>query len=646
MLRIIGESPLQMGEDGIPHVRIATYFPDHRVLVTLPGIHATQRTAMTDDMDGKLKAEGKATLTEEQIGQVWTRGVDLIIADDGVLLIRPDPDQMDLAFVADEHLQEILPKQRIQFLHVMHDCVRKSIQRRGDMWRIEAPPKSVEEIKKVIAASRAGIGNLPIYYYSPVSGIRWLTVESFADLGRLETEALRAHLAEIGKYCNMRNARMRPEVAFFMAPEKFKPQEFSTIDFAALSPADLKEAHSQLLRLFILAVPPQYHADDPADPQWRNQMYCDIADRHDDLLDLGLHFGLSAEFFMQIEWLPGGRLENGRFTFDSAWFDRGEGSVPIHHENTVRGLLFNFIEEYSDIDYINIGCVVDSLCPRPPHSGRREVFVVQYKRLSASKEATQIIRMQKWGVREHLNDNEDLLRAMFETEEYTDYIMDRRLACLQLGMNIPKRLSVHKLTEIYTGTQQRYVGTKIWSTYFRRDYVAGLASDKAPKSRLQSEQFSTLLARHLGKSAVLNLVVGRCVEENHIIFDDGDEIVLLDEQSMPQEIMIADPTGAFTDFRTPLTEMVCQYGDSIRKKFAPLPFARKLYDEFMMSFRTTYEQVLKECWGRQKSLLGLFQHRRPDSAGNFAYRWIQCLNRLLTTDSSQVFQNLENHLKG
>jgi hypothetical protein len=452
-------------------------------------------------------------------------------------------------------------------------------------------------------------------------------------------------LTEISKYANRRNARFRPEIGFFMASEGFGPSDFANIDFCDLSQDELREAHERLLNLFTQAVAPQFHTDDPADPQWRNQMFCDITDRHNELVDLGTHFGLSAEFFMQIEWLPGGRLDNGRFTFDSAWFRRGENSIPIHFENTVRGLLFNFIEEYADIDYINIGCVVDSLCPRPPHHGRREVFVVQYKRHSASRESTQIVRMQKWGVREHLNDGEDLLRAMFETEEYTDYILDRRLACLQLGMNVPRRLSVHKLTETYEGTQQRYCGTKIWSTYFRRDYVSGMASDKIPRSRLLNEQFSTLLVRLLGKSAVLNLIVGRCLEEGGITFDDGDEIVVLDSQSMPWEIMIADPTGAFTDFKTPLADIVGLYGDLIRKKFATLPFANKLYDEFIHSFREALTHVFEECWNRQKSLMELFQHRRPDSAGNFAYRWIQCINRLLATDPQQIIQILENHLK-
>ena len=40
-----------------------------------------------------------------------------------------------------------------------------------------------------------------------------------------------------------------------------------------------------------------------------------------------------------------------------------------------------------------------------------------------------------------------LLQAMFESEEYTEYVLDRRFACCQLGMNLPIRVTARKVAE-------------------------------------------------------------------------------------------------------------------------------------------------------------------------------------------------------
>ena len=59
----------------------------------------------------------------------------MIIEDDSIL-IRPDPDRMQLAYDADETLQEIVPKHKIKFLYVLNEKIRKAIEQRGECWRI------------------------------------------------------------------------------------------------------------------------------------------------------------------------------------------------------------------------------------------------------------------------------------------------------------------------------------------------------------------------------------------------------------------------------------------------------------------------------------------------------------------------------
>ncbi len=58
---------------------------------------------------------------------------------------------------------------------------------------------------------------------------------------------------------------------------------------------------------------------------------------------------------------------------------------------------------------------------------------------------------------------------MSESDTYTEYVLDRRLACRQLGMNLTQRILTRKVGEIYRGTQARYYGRKILSPYFERD---------------------------------------------------------------------------------------------------------------------------------------------------------------------------------
>ena len=140
--RIVGEHPLAKDESGRLHSRIGTLFPYRNVLVTLPGIHATQRIALLEILNAERLAAGQPVLTREEESQVWENGVDLIM-DAGAVLIRPDPENMPLAFKADEVLQEIVPKHQIRFLHVLNEKVRTAIKRRGECWRITRCPSRV-----------------------------------------------------------------------------------------------------------------------------------------------------------------------------------------------------------------------------------------------------------------------------------------------------------------------------------------------------------------------------------------------------------------------------------------------------------------------------------------------------------------------
>ena len=89
-------------------------------------------------------------------------------------------------------------------------------------------------------------------------------------------------------------------------------------------------------------------------------------------------------------------------------------------------------------------------------------------------------RLQKWGVWEHLDEGKDPLQAIKESDDYTDYCLDRRLGCRQLGMSLTRRVTMHRLSEIYNGANTRFRGETIRTIYFEREYLPGIATDKLP----------------------------------------------------------------------------------------------------------------------------------------------------------------------
>ena len=127
---IIGSPLFSKDARGRLASRIATAFPRERALVTIPGIHATQRQAFIEALEKRREQEGTALLSRAERREVWDAAVDLIVEED-VLLLRPDPDHMPLAFEADEMLQQLVDPYRIRFLGLLNEKVRGAIKRRG-----------------------------------------------------------------------------------------------------------------------------------------------------------------------------------------------------------------------------------------------------------------------------------------------------------------------------------------------------------------------------------------------------------------------------------------------------------------------------------------------------------------------------------
>ena len=130
-MKTLGDPIFARNPDGALKSRIGTLFFRTPGLVTQRGVHAMQRIAWVKELNRERAAEGRPALTEREAAAEWADSADLLFTDDCVL-IRPDPDRMDLAFKADEVVQTLVSKRRIRFLNTHAAKVRDALRARGE----------------------------------------------------------------------------------------------------------------------------------------------------------------------------------------------------------------------------------------------------------------------------------------------------------------------------------------------------------------------------------------------------------------------------------------------------------------------------------------------------------------------------------
>jgi hypothetical protein len=640
-LTILGEHPLKSDAKGNCVSRIATLFVKDRVLVTWPRMtHAMQRIHYQEQVNQARVKCGEPPLSELDRMEEWENTVDLIM-DAQSVLIRPDPSRMDLAFQADELLQSIVSKRFIRFLHARNVAVQQAIRARGEYWRISPRPLEEADIIAAIEHSKMGIGGLPIYYYSPSTGMRYLTYQSFCMLGTLSFEQLRQHLVEIQTYSAKRNRLYNPEIAFFGVAPSFNEKLFQAYDFATADAAQLRSFHVDLILKFEEAVEPSLRRDDVNNAIWRNRLFASLTDERNETLSEVLVSGLTEEFFRQIQWLPGGSIQNGELVFDRIFDEFKEHpddpTLKKIVELRVKGFIFNYIREFSQLEYINIGRLLPGLRNRQEKSAH-QAYIVEVKSLTSERPELRIIRMQRWGIREHLADHGDLLRAIMEAQDYTDYTLDRRLGCWELGLPVPDRLVTRMIPEDYVWEGTKGV-SRIWATYFERDFIDGLATDKIPPDRMKEPAYALSIARLLGSAAASNIVVGRVSSSGSVIFDNGDEIVVMDKSGRPSQVLAADHAGTFADYLSPLEKFAEDYAEPVLKRascvFDPVLFALT-YLEAMEQRLLKLQRDYKE---KPRVFDNLFQHSKQGPK-TFSHRWAKVLERLKLTDVPQLIRTI------
>ena len=648
---VIGELPLDPGVAVALRPRIGTVFLRTPGLVTRTPLHATQRLAWIDALNEARVVRGEGPLTEAEVEDEWAHSVDLLF-NEGHVLIRPDAAAMDMAFQADELLQQQLriSKRLIRFLNVANDRIRGALRARGEYWRMSVVPLQQEEIMAHIRNSRAVIDGLPIYYHNQTTGTRFVTLQEFERLANQADHVLRKMLVEIKTFCARRNRHGVPEVDFFLSPPAFGRHDFEAVDFVILDNTALRLQHAALVAAFRAAVPVDLREDNLAEIEWRNQMFAALMSQPHETSSKEIVQGLSPEFFLQIEWLPGARIEEGELLMDPVFAEADAEPQNVELQAMcdlrAREFIFNYVREFGDIEYVNIGRIGRSMSLRREATRRNTVYIAEVKQSGNPVPVVRIIRLQKWGIAEHLNDGLDLLTAILRAEEYADYILDRRLGCRQLGMYLPPHVQTRRISERYMGQNSRYHGQIYWTTYLERDYVGGRASDKLPDSAYQNPAYNRKLGRLLGEAAAVNLIVGRMrVDRATVLFDDGDEVILLGADGVPATLAVSDHTGTFTNYEGDLTQNIEAYAQPVNRRASRMPNADEFAAAYLEMFVLRFEHIQQVYRERRRAFDSLFKHRPWDPGGSMAYRWFHVLKRLDAADPRHLAEMIRSNIK-
>lgn len=647
-LTILGEHPFARGKDGTLVSPIATLFVKSRVLVTLPGVHATQRLEYSKYLNQLRAKRGLPSLSSEEEIAEWNTGVDLII-DDGTILIRADPEHMDIAFEADEILQEIISKRKIRFLHVHDTRIKLAIRKRGEYWRVAPLPQSPEAIIAMIKRSMISIGGKAIYYYNMITGTRYLTYHQFEKLGEIQNDdELWRHLDEIRKYFRRINRRGYYELDFFGVEDRFTRMDMDNCFLLETGASSARACYAEIQKRFKNAVKLTLRVDNLDDPEWRSLLFIELIRHKDETTVEEILQGLTPEFFMQIQWLPGAYIEEGELIFDPVFeeLDKYPDDVELREicDERVKGFVSNYVREFfGNLEYVNIGRIIPTI-RRKSNTAPYRSYIAEMKIKDFSQPVVRIIRFQKWGISEHLDEGKDLLRSIMEAEEYIDYILERRLGCWQLGMQLPPRISVCRLSEIYRGSNQYYHGTRIWTTYLERDFIKGIATDKIPASMLEEEDFANSFAWLLGGAAAPNLIIGRATLAGAPIFDDGDEILVFDEQGMPQQIVAADHAGTFNCYEANLLDFAGYYSRPVISRIPQLSNPNAFMESYLDGFIEKLAWMQSEYRKRRRAFDTLFKHSKQD-VGSFGWRWKSVLARLEALDIAELITSIREHIQ-
>ena len=630
-VEMLGPDFFARDENGLALSPIAIIFPQFSLLVTGRGIHAELVGMAEEFLRARCHHREQRDLTAAEECEIYEAVVPLLVRDPTVL-IRSFPDDMDRVFAADELLQRLLPKPCIQFTGAHIAKVRDQLRRRGESWRISPAPRSSKEIYQHIRASRVHVNTNATYYQNAQSGERFLTYEEFQRIRPLLRKAPQKgllRLKEIHHLSQLINDQGVPELSFFLPAETrltTRPIE----DLIALlqnptTPQDLDRAEA-LFDFFALsyavAAGDELTVDGEKHTTWQTTMFCRLYDLNEEVLEEWM-LGLSPEFHLNVRWLPGAHLKGGEVVFE------------VNVEPRVRNLINYFLSTWPGIVSINVGRVEASLTERDLTGEEREVYLVVLG-LPEGKEEIRLLRMIKWDVVHRLKQGFPLSQAINDTLSYRDYILDRLKAAAALG------IPILSYTTIQFGEELPGIG-EVPVFFFDRSYVPGMVTDKIPLPYYAKPGFIVRLARLLGIAAAASLVLGRASHRTgELFFDDGDEVIQLDGEKLPEGLVMSETTGSFTDSVTPITQLLPQclerltvHLEKARRRGIPPADLRAAVTAFIGGLTGEVERMQARLRDDAGALYGLFDTQTAEP-GSVRARWKNMLDRLAKTDAAEL----------
>ena len=641
-MKIIGDRIFAKDAEGKPLSRIGTIFFRTPGLVTKKGVHAMQRLMWIEEINAERAQVGQPAMTMAEEDAEMAESVDLIFTED-LVLIRPNPDRMDLAFRADEELQKLVSKRVIRFLNTSSSKVRSALRERGENWRMARQPISQEDMADLINTSKVPMCEKPIYYYNRLTGTRYITASGYNEVKGLPADEFRRQIAEVVAGLGKRNRLGRPEIDLFpsVTPPDIK-RMFKDLDVEGSDDTALKAACEKIALEWRMALPAGLRDETTVNFEWRNEM-CHVLTQgtnESSAEEQELIAGISPEFYRQIEWLPGARIVNGEVIFDEIYDEAARTQDPellAMCDNRVKSFLFNTTRLFGKVVYINLGRIVNSLARKPGEKHHRgNVYIMQYLEETMPAPKVLMIRLQKWGVAERLDEGKDLLQSILETDEYSDYILDRRLMCRQLGMDLPWRLGYGHFTEKYRGTNQ-YNGIAVRTPYFVRAYVTGVASDKIPLAKYRNPAFAHKFAEQMGGAAAVDMIVGRRSSvTNEILFDTSYEVVRMGDDGLPRKVKITDHAGSFVNYEQPCEEYVAAYAQAVKRRKDYVTDYAGFAAAYVEGFKRRLVEVQASYRSHKAAFDELFSDRPYDTNGSGAYRWACALKRLDACDPERL----------
>jgi len=626
-LKVICGDFCEVDDNGNFKNTLATIFPDFALMVVGRGcIHADQICTAADYL--KQSSPGKS---ESEILKALCADVVSLNFIKDKITIRMELPKIELALAADAMLQQFLPKNRIQFTGLHLAEVRNALRLRGEIWRFAPTPVEETDFSNLIRHCRVDIGTGVQYLYNKHTGEHVLTYDEFMKIRpliRADVQEAISRLKEIIQLNNLINNQGYPELVFLLPSDR--KLECGLLD-KIISLADsngnqdnideIERLFDRFSESFFREAGPELSIDDAKCSQWRAIALCRLYNI-DEKTTAEWALGLGMEFYLNIKWMPGARIIDDNLVYEPDVNPR------------VKSLIKYYRQIRDDFISINVGYIVCPLTDRDSTGEEREVYIVSLGLADGNREIRHV-RMSKWDVKHRLKKGLSVEQAIGETKKYRDYIIDRLTAARALELSIP----VFKEINI----EDEYGHATIPVYYFERQYIPGIMTSRIPNEFYSRKEFLPRLSRLLGKAAAASLVLGRRDPRSfELFFDDGDELIQLNEAGLPESMMMIETTGSFADWNTPLIQMLPHCLEHLNSHFQKARQQGVEAEQILKSVDNFADGLITEIQRMQRLLnepisivSSLFSDRTHEPQG-IRIRWEGILNRIKTTDTAQL----------